>query len=62
MADASATKITSSVMTPRVSGSLLEMPNSWLRTAGPAFEQSAASEMLTFLGPDVVEGYTALRE
>ena len=36
--------------------------NSWLRTAGPTFDQSAAYEMLTFLGPDVVEGYTALRE
>ncbi len=36
--------------------------NGWLRTAGPIFEQSAAYEMLTFLGPDVVEGYTALRE
>jgi enoyl-CoA hydratase len=36
--------------------------NSWLRTAGPTFEQSAAYEMLTFMGPDVVEGYTALRE
>ncbi|WP_231965749.1 MULTISPECIES: hypothetical protein [unclassified Mycobacterium] len=32
------------------------------RDAGPIFEQSAAYEMLTFLGPDVVEGYTALRE
>ena len=36
--------------------------NSWLRMAGPAFEQSAAYEMLTFLGPDVLEGYTALQE
>jgi enoyl-CoA hydratase len=36
--------------------------NSWLRSAGPTFDQSAAYEMLTFLGPDVVEGYTALRE
>jgi enoyl-CoA hydratase len=36
--------------------------NSWLRAAGPTFDQSAAYEMLTFLGPDVVEGYTALRE
>ena len=26
------------------------------------FDQSAAYEMLTFFGPDVVEGYTALRE
>jgi enoyl-CoA hydratase/carnithine racemase len=36
--------------------------NSWLRTAGPAFDQSAAYEMLGFLGPDVVEGAAALRE
>jgi enoyl-CoA hydratase len=36
--------------------------NSWLRTAGPIFEQSAAYEMLTFMGPDVVEGATALQE
>ncbi|MGB3893894.1 enoyl-CoA hydratase/isomerase family protein [Mycolicibacter sinensis] len=36
--------------------------NNWLRNAGPIFDQSAAYEMLTFLGPDVVEGYTALRE
>ena len=36
--------------------------NNWLRTAGPTFDQSAAYEMLTFLGPDVVEGMTALPE
>ncbi|MFE6691532.1 enoyl-CoA hydratase/isomerase family protein [Streptomyces sp. NPDC057743] len=36
--------------------------NNWLRAFGPTFDQSAAYEMLTFLGPDVVEGYTALRE
>ncbi|OLL71427.1 Enoyl-CoA hydratase [Pseudonocardia sp. Ae168_Ps1] len=30
--------------------------NSWLRSAGPTFDQSAAYEMLCFLGPDVVEG------
>jgi enoyl-CoA hydratase len=36
--------------------------NNWLRVAGPTFDQSAAYEMLTFLGPDVVEGFTALRE
>jgi enoyl-CoA hydratase len=36
--------------------------NSWLRTAGPIFDQSAAYEMLTFLGPDVAEGAAALRE
>jgi enoyl-CoA hydratase len=36
--------------------------NNWLRSAGPIFDQSAAYEMLTFLGPDVTEGYTALRE
>lgn len=36
--------------------------NNWLRSAGPTFDQSAAYEMLTFLGPDVMEGFTALRE
>jgi enoyl-CoA hydratase len=36
--------------------------NSWLRTAGPAFDASAAYEMLTFMGDDVREGYAALRE
>ncbi len=36
--------------------------NSWLRTAGPTFDQSAAYEMLCFMGPDVVEGAAALRE
>lgn len=36
--------------------------NNWLRSFGPHFDQSAAYEMLTFLGPDVVEGSTALRE
>jgi enoyl-CoA hydratase len=36
--------------------------NSWLRVAGPIFDQSAAYEMLTFLGPDVKEGAAALRE
>jgi enoyl-CoA hydratase len=36
--------------------------NEWIRDAGPVFEQSAAYEMLGFLGPDVVEGYKALRE
>jgi enoyl-CoA hydratase len=36
--------------------------NNWLRTAGPIFDQSAAYEMLGFLGPDVVEGAAALRE
>jgi len=36
--------------------------NGWLRNAGPIFEHSAACEMLTFLGPDVVEGVAALRE
>lgn len=36
--------------------------NNWLRAAGPAFDQSAAYEMLTFLGPDVTEGCAALRE
>ncbi|HEU5034529.1 MAG TPA: enoyl-CoA hydratase/isomerase family protein [Mycobacteriales bacterium] len=36
--------------------------NSWLRTAGPIFDQSAAYEMLTFMGPDVVEGAAALQD
>jgi enoyl-CoA hydratase len=36
--------------------------NGWLRTAGPIFDQSAAYEMLTFMGPDVVEGAAALTE
>ncbi len=36
--------------------------DNWLRAAGPTFDQSAAYEMLTFLGPDVVEGVAALRE
>jgi enoyl-CoA hydratase len=36
--------------------------NGWLRTAGPIFDQSAAYEMLTFLGDDVAEGTAALRE
>jgi len=36
--------------------------NSWLRVAGPIFDQSAAYEMLTFLGPGVPEGAAALRE
>jgi enoyl-CoA hydratase len=30
--------------------------------AGPIFDQSAAYEMLTFMGPDVVEGVAALTE
>jgi enoyl-CoA hydratase len=36
--------------------------NGWLRAAGPIFDQSAAYEMLTFLGPDVAEGAAAFRE
>lgn len=36
--------------------------NNWLRNAGPIFDQSAAYEMLCFMAPDVVEGYTSLRE
>ncbi len=36
--------------------------NSWVRQAGPIFDQSAAYEMLCFMGPDVVEGAAALRE
>lgn len=36
--------------------------NNWLRQAGPIFDQSAAYEMLTFMGDDVTEGVAALRE
>ena len=36
--------------------------NNWLRTAGPAFDASAAYEMLSFMGDDVREGAAALRE
>jgi enoyl-CoA hydratase len=36
--------------------------NGWLRAAGPLFDQSAAYEMLTFMGDDLREGVTALRE
>jgi enoyl-CoA hydratase len=36
--------------------------NSWLKVAGPIFDQSAAYEMLTFMGPDLEEGAAALRE
>jgi enoyl-CoA hydratase len=35
--------------------------NGWLRSAGPLFDQSAAYEMLTFMGEDLREGVTALR-
>jgi enoyl-CoA hydratase len=36
--------------------------NGWLRTAGPIFDQSAAYEMLTFMGEDIKEGLASLRE
>jgi enoyl-CoA hydratase len=36
--------------------------NNWLRMAGPIFDQSAAYEMLCFMGPDVLEGAAALTE
>ena len=36
--------------------------NNWLKMAGPIFDQSAAYEMLCFLGPDVLEGAAALEE
>jgi enoyl-CoA hydratase len=36
--------------------------NGWLRQAGPIFDQSAAYEMLTFLGEDIKEGLASLRE
>jgi enoyl-CoA hydratase len=35
--------------------------NGWLRVAGPIFDQSAAYEMLSFMGDDLREGVTALR-
>jgi enoyl-CoA hydratase len=35
--------------------------NGWLRAAGPLFDQSAAYEMLTFMGDDLREGVAALR-
>jgi len=36
--------------------------NSWLRMAGPAFDNSVALEMLGFTGPDVLEGISAVKE
>jgi enoyl-CoA hydratase len=36
--------------------------NGWVRAAGPIFDQSAAYEMLTFMGTDVREGLASLRE
>lgn len=36
--------------------------NHWLRAAIPAFDASVAYEMLTFMGEDVREGASALRE
>src|SRR5579871_2416631 len=36
--------------------------NNWLKLAGPIFDQSAAYEMLCFMGPDVLEGAAALTE
>ena len=36
--------------------------NGWLRAAGPIFDSSAAYEMLTFMGPDLIEGAAALRD
>jgi enoyl-CoA hydratase len=36
--------------------------NGWIRNAGPIFDQSAAYEMLTFMGDDVREGLASLRE
>src|SRR5215469_5944663 len=36
--------------------------NGWIRDAGPIFDQSAAYEMLTFLGDDIKEGLASLRE
>ena len=36
--------------------------NHWLRVAVPAFDAGVAYEMLSFLGEDVREGASALRE
>jgi enoyl-CoA hydratase len=36
--------------------------NSWLRSAGPAFDASVAYEMLGFTGPDVAEGVAAIEQ
>jgi enoyl-CoA hydratase len=36
--------------------------NNWLKLAGPIFDQSAAYEMLCFMGPDVREGAAAITE
>lgn len=36
--------------------------SSWLRANSAVFDQSAAYEMLTFLGPDVLEGVDALEQ
>jgi enoyl-CoA hydratase len=36
--------------------------NGWVRDAGPIFDQSAAYEMLTFMGEDIKEGLASLRE
>ena len=36
--------------------------NGWIRNAGPIFDQSAAYEMLTFMGEDIREGLASLRE
>jgi enoyl-CoA hydratase len=36
--------------------------NQWIKQAGPIFEQSAALEMLGFMGPDAIEGVAALKE
>lgn len=36
--------------------------NNWLRMAGPAFDNSAALELLSFNGPEVQEGLASLKE
>ena len=36
--------------------------NHWLRNMGPAFDASAALEMIGFSGPDVAEGIASIRE
>ncbi|MBT8208576.1 MAG: enoyl-CoA hydratase/isomerase family protein [Acidimicrobiales bacterium] len=36
--------------------------NLWVKQAAPAFDASAAMEMLSFLGPEAAEGVAAMRE
>jgi enoyl-CoA hydratase len=36
--------------------------NNWIRMFGPAFDASLAMEMLNFMGSDIAEGVTAIKE